>query len=174
MLLTLRGTPFLYYGDEIGMAEVEIDPARRLDPAPRGRDGCRTPMQWTAAPGAGFTQDGAPTWLPLGDAAARNVADQREDRGSVLHLVRDLIALRRSSDDLRSGAYETLPAPAGAWAWRRGSGTVVGLNLSDAVVTFEDVHGSVAIATDRSRDGERVDGALELAPWTGAVVAAGA
>jgi alpha-glucosidase len=171
MLLTLRGTPFLYYGDEIGMPEVEIEPAQRLDPAPRGRDGCRTPMLWRAEPGAGFTADGARPWLPLGDATARNVADQREDPGSILHLVRDLIALRRSSADLREGAYETLPAPAAAWAWRRGSGTVVALNLSDEPAVVEGAEGSVAIATDRARDGERVAGALELAPWTGAVVA---
>ena len=91
MLLTLRGTPFLYYGDEIGMPDVEIPPDRVLDPVPEGRDGCRTPMQWTSGPGAGFT-DAADTWLPLGDAGARNVADQRADPGSVLNLVRDLIA----------------------------------------------------------------------------------
>jgi alpha-glucosidase len=171
MLLALRGTPFLYYGDEIGMGEVEIDPSRRLDPAPRWRDGCRTPMQWTAAPGAGFTADGARPWLPLGDARARNVAEQRDDPGSVLHLVRDLIALRRAREDLRTGSYATLPAPGGAWAWRRGSATVVALNLSGGTVTVDGVGGSVAIATDRARDGERVDGTLALAPWSGAIVA---
>ena len=139
MLLTLRGTPFLYYGDEIAMPDVPLDPALALDPVPhrtgepeRNRDGCRTPMQWSAEPGAGFTAGGAETWLPLGDTAARNVAAQREDPGSMLHLVRDLIALRRERADLRAGAYETLPAPAGAWAWRRGDGTAAALNLSDA------------------------------------------
>src|SRR3712207_216353 len=100
MLLTLRGTPFLYYGDEIGMAEVPIDPEQALDPVARrtgdpseNRDPCRTPMQWSAEPGAGFTTPEARPWLPLGDAGACNVADQRSDPGSVLHLVRDLIAL---------------------------------------------------------------------------------
>jgi alpha-glucosidase len=177
MLLTLRGTPFLYYGDEIGMPEVPIDPARSLDPVPHrtgeptsGRDGCRTPMQWRPGPGAGFT-DGDRTWLPIGDAAARNVAAQRDDPGSILHLARDLIALRRERADLRSGGYATLPAPEGAWAWRRGESTAGALNLSDAAVAVDGVDGEVLIATDRARDGSRVAGALELAPWSGAVVA---
>jgi alpha-glucosidase len=169
MLLTLRGTPFLYYGDEIAMPEVPIPADRVLDPVPENRDGCRTPMQWTSAPGAGFT-DAADTWLPLGDAGARNVADQRADRGSVLHLVRDLIALRRDRADLHAGGYATLPAPDGAWAWARGDGTAVALNLSDAPVTVDGLTGDVLVATDRARDGERVDGALALAPWSGAVV----
>jgi alpha-glucosidase len=177
MLLGLRGTPFLYYGDEIGMPEVAIDPAHSLDPVPhrtgdpeRGRDGCRTPMQWTPDPGAGFTPDGARPWLPLGDVRARNVADQRGDRGSVLHLVRDLIALRRDRPDLRRGGYDTLPAPAGAWAWRRGERTAIALNLSGEATAVDRLGGRVLVATDRSRDGERVGGRLDLAPWSGAVL----
>ena len=127
MLLTLRGTPFLYYGDEIALPEVPIDPEKALDPVARrtgdpsrNRDVCRTPMQWSDEPGGGFTTADATPWLPFGDLAARNVAAQREDRGSVLHLVRDLIALRRGHDDLRTGTYARLEAPDGAWAWRRG------------------------------------------------------
>ena len=73
-------------------------------------------MPWSAEPGAGFTEPGVEPWLPFGDTAARNVADQRDDPGSTLHLTRDLIALRRARADLRSGAYATLPAPAGVWA----------------------------------------------------------
>ena len=169
MLLTLRGTPFLYYGDEIAMPEVPVDAADALDPAPSARDRCRTPMQWRDGRGAGFT-DGDGTWLPLGDAAAHNVERQREDRGSTLHLVRDLIALRREREDLRRGGYAALPAPAGTWAWRRGDGTAVALNLSDAPAVF-DLAVEILIATDRARDGERVD-RLELAPWSGAVLSA--
>jgi len=166
MLLTLRGTPFLYYGDEIALPEVDVPPERRLDPVPDNRDRCRTPMPWTAD--GGFT-DGDP-WLPAGDTAARNVADQREDPGSVLHLVRDAIALRRERADLRTGSYASLPAPRGAWAYRRGDGTTVALNLSDERVTVEHVSGRVLIATDRARDSETVAGAVELEPWTGVVV----
>ena len=177
MLLTLRGTPFLYYGDEIGLPDVPLDPADALDPVPRrtgrpdrNRDPCRTPMQWTAEPGAGFTEAGVETWLPIGDAAAFNVADQRADGGSQLHLTRDLIALRRAQPDLREGGYETLAAPEGAWAWRRGEGHAVALNLSDSELTIEGLAGRVAIATDRARDGEAVDGSLTLGAWQGAVV----
>ena len=104
MLLTLRGTPFLYYGDEIALPEVPTGLADRAGPGraahgdpSRNRDGCRTPMPWTAEPGGGFTTAAATPWLPFGDLAAHNVAAQREDPGSTLHLVRDLIALRSAS-----------------------------------------------------------------------------
>ena len=118
MLLTLRGTPFLYYGDELALPDAELDPAKALDPVPhrtgdpsRNRDECRTPMQWDGGPGAGFT-DGAEPWLPFADD--RSVAAQREDPGSTLHLVRDLIALRRERADLREGGYETWTARPGS------------------------------------------------------------
>jgi alpha-glucosidase len=177
MLLTLRGTPFLYYGDEIGLPDVALDPATALDPVPhrtgqpdRNRDPCRTPMPWTAEPGAGFTEPGVETWLPFGDTAAHNVAAQREDPGSTLHFTRDLIALRREAADLRSGDYETLPAPAGVWAYRRGDGHAVVLNLSEAEATVDALAGTIALATDRARDGEALDGPLTLAPSQGVVV----
>jgi alpha-glucosidase len=168
MLLTLRGTPFLYYGDELALPDAELDPARALDPVPhrtgdpsRNRDECRTPMQWTDEPGAGFTSDGAAPWLPFADD--RSVAAQREDPGSTLHLVRDLIALRRERGDLRDGAYETLAD--GAWVWRRGEGTVVAVNLTDAPVEVEP-RGTLLIGTDRGR--EAFDGTL--GPWEGVVL----
>ena len=176
ILLALRGTPFLYYGDEIGMTDVPLDPATALDPVARrkgdpeeNRDVCRTPMQWTEGPGAGFTDGGEP-WLPIGDAAAINVAAQREDPGSTLHLVRDLIALRRSREDLRGGAYETVAAPDGAWAWRRGERTAAAVNLSAAEVEVGGLEGVVLVGTDRTRDGEAVDAALRLGPWEGALI----
>jgi alpha-glucosidase len=177
MLLALRGTPFLYYGDELALPDVPTDPETALDPVARrtgdpsrNRDPCRTPMPWSDEPGGGFTSAAATPWLPFGDLAACNVASQRDDPGSVLHLVRDLIALRKRSPELASGSYEPLPAPAGAWAWRRGERFVVALNLSDAEVTVDGAAGRVAIATDRARDGEQVDGALRLGPYEGVVV----
>lgn len=177
LLLTLRGAPFLYYGDEIGLADVPIDPDTALDPVARrtgdpdrNRDPCRTPMQWTGDDGAGFTEAGVTPWLPFGDPATCNVADQRDDPASQLHLVRDLIALRRAHPELSSGAYATLPAPEGAWAFRRGDAFAVALNLTDGECAIEDVTGTLVIATDRARDGEPVDGALRLGPWHGAVV----
>jgi alpha-glucosidase len=167
MLLTLRGTPFLYYGDELALPDAELDPAKALDPVPhrtgdpsRNRDGCRTPMQWDGGPGAGFT-DGAVPWLPFADD--RSVAAQREDPGSTLHLVRDLIALRRERSDLREGGYQAVEGA--AWVYRRGEGTVVALNLSDSPVSV-GVTGPVLVGTDRSR--EAFDGRLE--PWEGVVV----
>jgi glycosidase len=92
-----------------------------------------------------------------------NVAAQREDPGSTLHLVRDLIALRRERSDLREGGYHAVEAA--AWVYRRGEGTVVALNLSDSPVSV-GVTGPVLVGTDRSR--EAFDGRLE--PWEGVVV----
>jgi alpha-glucosidase len=168
MLLTLRGTPFLYYGDEIALPDAELDPAKALDPVPRrtgdpsrNRDECRTPMQWTGEPGAGFTQDGAAPWLPFADD--RSVAAQREDPGSVLNFVRDLIALRRERADLCDGGYAAVDAP--AWVYRRGESTVVALNLSGEPVEVE-ARGTIVIGTDRDRDA--FDG--RLGPWEGVVL----
>ncbi|MDP9383703.1 MAG: DUF3459 domain-containing protein, partial [Actinomycetota bacterium] len=109
--------------------------------------------------------------LPIGDAAARNVGDQRADPGSVLHLVRDLIALRRATPHLRTGAYATLPAPDGAWAYTRGDAIGVALNLSSAPVRAAGLpEGRVAVSTGRARDGEATGAAVALAPWEGLVV----
>jgi alpha-glucosidase len=175
MLLTLRGTPLLYYGDEIGMTEVRVPKERLRDPVGRrrwpedpGRDRGRTPMHWT--PTGGFTRPGVEPWLPMGDAANRNVADQRDDPGSVLHLCRDLVAVRRDREDLRSGAYEALDAPDDVWAWRRGAHTVVAMNHGDAPSTLPIDLATVLIGTDRQRDGERIDGALRLDPWEALVL----
>jgi alpha-glucosidase len=179
LLLTLRGTPFLYAGDELALGDVDVPEESRRDPVgpatgrpERGRDGCRTPMPWTDAPGAGFTTPEATPWLPIGSQAGRTVAGQRADRSSVLHLVRDLIGLRRDESDLHRGTYDSLPAPDGAWAYARGDGHVVALNMSDRPVTVHGIAGRILICTSRDRDGERVAGALEVAPWQGAVVAA--
>jgi alpha-glucosidase len=168
ILLTLRGTPFLYAGDEIALPDGEIPADRILDVG--DRDPCRTPMPWEPGPGGGFTTPDAEPWLPMTDPDERNVADQRDDPGSTLRFTRDVIALRRAEAGLRTGAYETVDAPEGAWAWRRGDGLLVAVNLGDAPVTIDDVTGDVAVATDRARDGESVAGALELAPSQGVVV----
>jgi alpha-glucosidase len=176
MLLTLRGVAFLYYGDELGMPDTDIPDDRRLDPvsialAPiLDRDAARTPMPWTGDPGAGFTEPGVEPWLPFGDVAACNVADQRVDPSSTLHFTRDVIALRRETSDLRAGSYQSLAAARTLWAWRRGASVVVALNLGDEPSTLEGVAGSVRVATDRVRDGERVHGSLTLRAWEGAVV----
>ena len=178
MLLGLRGTPFLYYGDEIGMVDTDVPTDRILDPvgvfhgARMGRDDERTPMQWSPEPGAGFSEPGVEPWLPYGDYAAYNVADQRHDPDSTLSLTRDLIGLRDAMPELRDGSYRTLPGPNDdVWAWLRGERTVVACNLSDDAVEVADVGpGAIRISTIRARDDERVDGALRLAPWEAAIV----
>jgi alpha-glucosidase len=174
LLLTMRGTPFLYYGDEIGMPEPKLteedlrDPVGiRFWPQNPGRDRCRTPMQWDARPGAGFTSEGLDPWLPLGDQESYNVAAQQDDPKSVLNLTRDLIAFRRDSPELTRGPYETLDSGAGVWAFRRGEGIVVVLNMSDEVAKVDGIGDVIAIATDRSRDGEKLDASVELPPWHG-------
>jgi glycosidase len=127
-------------------------------------------MPWRNAPGAGFTVPGATPWLPLGDVAACNVEDQRGDETSTLTLARDLLSLRRELPDLRGGEYASLPAPEGVWAWRRGRGMVVALNLSEAEATLPGLSGTVLMATSRGRKGERVAGSLALGPWEGVIL----
>jgi len=139
-MLTLRGTPVLYQGDELGMPQVEIPPDRVLDMD--ARDGARTPLPWN-----GGWRD---PWLPVGDNVVP-VATQRDDPGSFLSFCRDLIARRHSSRDLLRGAYETLPAPEGVWAFRRGERTVVAVNLSDEAAVLD------------------LDGGRELVPWEAAL-----
>jgi alpha-glucosidase len=105
LLLTLHGTPFIYYGEEIGMEDVPIPEERAQDPARfagPNRDPERTPMPWTAEPGRGFTTGEA--WLPFGNSAI-NVAAQQDDPTSLLSLYRRLIWYRNGSDALRFGDY---------------------------------------------------------------------
>ncbi len=179
-LLTLRGTPVLYYGDEIGMPDTPLSKAdlqdplgKRYWPEPRGRDPERTPMQWSDQPGGGFTDAGGRPWLPLGDVTARNVAQERRNPSSTLNFVRDVIAVRRGQPDLRSGAYRQLRSPAGAWVWLRGRGTTVAINLSGDPLRIRAIGGRILISTIRSRDGERADGGLSLDPWEGAICSSG-
>jgi len=125
MLLTLRGTPFMYYGDEIAMREgnlsreeIQDPPGRRYWPLYKGRDGCRTPMQWDSTLHAGFTL-GKP-WLRLNaDYRQRNVQAQRDDSNSLLNFYRRLIELRRQSPALLHGNYRAVGRPIDVWAYER-------------------------------------------------------
>jgi alpha-glucosidase len=177
MLLCLRGTPVLYQGDEIGQPDNDVPHDRMRDPlgvaywpAYAGRDAMRTPMLWNHGPGAGFTEPGVEPWLPVGDADAGNVEDQRLDPDSMVHLTRDLISLRRGSPDLLGGSYRTLETTPGTWAWGRGERMVVASNMTDGEGRVEGVSGTVRIGSDRSRDGEAVDGTLLLQGWEAVVV----
>jgi alpha-glucosidase len=104
LLLTLRGTPFLYAGEELGLEDAGIPPGRRLDPG--GRDGCRAPIPWDDSPAHGWA-GGPEAWLPWPpDAdAGRTIATERDRPDSVLHLYRRLLALRRHSEALRHGDF---------------------------------------------------------------------
>jgi alpha-glucosidase len=137
-LLTLRGTPVLYYGDELGLPQVDVPEAVARDLA--GRDGARTPMPWSDG---GWINP----WLPVGGGTS--VEQQRSDSDSILSFTRAVIARRRATPDLLAGDYESLPATAGVWAYRRGNSTVVALNLGDEPARFEG---------------------RELAPWEGAIL----
>ncbi|EYB66679.1 alpha amylase [Deinococcus phoenicis] len=117
LLLTLRGTPTAYYGDEIGMENVPIPPERLVDPAGlqqsdvpgAGRDPERTPMQWDGGPNAGFAPAAVTPWLPLADDADRvNVQAQEGDPASDLNYFRALTALRREHPALVGGEYRSL------------------------------------------------------------------
>jgi alpha-glucosidase len=151
MLLTLRGTPFLYQGEEIGMRNVAVPQERLQDPLARrlhpklSRDPSRTPLPWEPGPGAGFTS-GEP-WLPIGDAAAeRNVAAQRRDPASLLSLYRALLALRRRTPALQHGDYRARRAPGDVFAFERKAGpqrAVVALNFGEAPATLSLGRGRV-------------------------------
>ena len=180
MLLTLRGTPVLYQGDEIGLTDVELAHEEILDPvglrfwpAYQGRDPQRTPMPWTAEAHGGFTSPGSTPWLRGGDPTRCNVGDQRDDPESVLRFVREAVSLRRRSPDLTSGDYRSLLSPSGSWAWRRGPSTVVALNLSDDPIemTFPSPPGHIALSTHGARDGGGLGVGIALQPWEGVVVA---
>jgi glycosidase len=108
----------------------------------------------------------------MADPSENNVADQANDPSSVLAFCRRVIEARRASDDLALGAYRSLPSPDGTWAYSRGEGTVVLLNMSDVPADFVDVRGRVIVASDGALEGAAAEGTLTLAPWTGAVLAA--
>jgi alpha-glucosidase len=119
LLLTLRGTPFLYAGEELGLEDAVVPPEREVDPG--GRDGCRAPIPWTPEPDHGWgTTDPWLPWPP--DAETSDAASRRADPGSILYLYRTLLAERRASPALSVGAQDLLDAPEGVLAWDRTEG----------------------------------------------------
>jgi alpha-glucosidase len=181
LLLTLRGTPTVYYGDEIGMANAPIPPEMVKDPweinlpgQGLGRDPERTPMQWDASPSAGFST-GAP-WLPVADDhAAVNVAMQRDDPRSMLTLHRRLLALRRAEPALSVGSYRPFDAEGEVLAWTReadGTRFVVALNLGHEPASLDvEGEGEIALTTHLdAREGEAVSRQVHLRPDEGLIV----
>ncbi|HEY3667739.1 MAG TPA: alpha-amylase family glycosyl hydrolase [Polyangiaceae bacterium] len=178
LLLTLRGTPTLYYGDEIGMRDGVIAPEDAEDPQGKSvglsRDPQRTPMQWTSEPGAGFTI-GKP-WLPLSlEHERRNVELERNAPDSMLQLYRRLIELRRKEPALNMGEYRPVRAAQDLLVYLRhhaGQSYLVVLNLGHRSHLFiaPEAVGEVVLATDRAREGERVNGRVVLTGDDGLVL----
>ncbi len=172
LLLTLRGTPTVYYGEELGMQDVPVPPEMVQDPPGKtlgfGRDPERTPMQWDAGANAGFTT--ATPWLPLADDyRAVNVAAQREDPASMLSLYRRLIALRQSEPALMVGRYQPVPADGDIVAYVREQGDrrfLVVLNFGSASDELKlpapHTTGRIALSTHMDRAAEPVDGGVQL------------
>lgn len=187
LLLTLRGTPTLYYGDEIGMTDVPIPEWRIVDPQGKNdpnynRDPERTPMQWGAGPNAGFSPEGTEPWLPLADDyRTNNIEAQEGEPRSMLALNRRLLALRRELPVLQLGSYRSLDAgDDGVFAYlreREGKKVLVALNFGpepkELDLSAAGGTGEVLCSTGMDRSGRvRLDG-LRLRPDEGVVVGVG-
>lgn len=158
LLLTLRGTPTMYYGDELGMRNVDIpadkvqDPFEKREPGiGNGRDPSRTPMIWNPSHNAGFTTSAA-AWLPYGENVACAVETQKADPGSLLNMVHELISIRRSHPALSVGSHQPLPSKHPIAAFCRHFGDeylYVLINFSDKPQTYAlpDVHVECVFST---------------------------
>ncbi|WP_314957659.1 alpha-amylase family glycosyl hydrolase [Bradyrhizobium cosmicum] len=156
LLLTMKGTPFFFMGDEIGRERVHIPGDRIDDPFEKlvkgyglCRDPERAPMRWDDSPTGGFTT-GEP-WLPLEADGARNADHQRSDERSILHLFRSLISVRRAYPALQRGAYHPVRARNDILAYRRAldqSELLIVLNIATEPRKFEwDRRGKVLLST---------------------------
>jgi alpha-glucosidase len=184
MLLTLRGTPFLYYGEEIGMQNVSVPSDRVCDPVGKrfpalNRDPERTPMRWNAGTNAGFSSNPR-TWLPIGDDPGQlNVAAQRNDPSSLLSFYRRVIWHRRENPCLTEGTYRSIESPAGTYVYERAQGsdlTIVALNFEarKISVSLPFSNATLELSTEAQREGCRLQGnRVELDPVEGVVLRVG-
>jgi alpha-glucosidase len=183
LLLTLRGTPTMYYGDEIGIGKVEIPPDRVQDPWAKnepglgfGRDPERTPMQWDGSDNGGFTS-GTP-WLPLDPHyPTRNVEALSNDATSILTLYRRLIGLRGERSALSVGSYGPLATEDDVLAYERRHGDqclLVVLNLGQQARTVDlpqdRFPAQVLLSTHLDRDGEETASEVHLRPDEGLIL----
>ena len=175
LLMTLRGTPTLYYGDEIGLRQAAIRPEQVQDPFEKnvpgigiGRDGCRTPMQWDGTRSAGFSD--AEPWLPVADNFHNeNVDCYRRDKTSLYWLYRRLIDFRRKHVALTEGSYRPLTATGDLLLFCRELGrerVVVALNMGPQplVASFptEIASGQILLSSFLDREGDEVINSIDL------------
>jgi alpha-glucosidase len=186
LLLTLRGTPTMYYGDELGMVDVAIAPDQVRDPAEknepgkgRGRDPERSPMVWVSAANAGFTTPDAVPWLPLEPGwETENAAEQAARKDSMLMLYRKLLALRRQHDTLHAGGIADVVAEGAVLRYRRvgledGESTdfQVVLNLGSEVAMVACAKGTVVLTTLLDGEGSGVEGTVTVEGGEGLLIA---
>jgi alpha-glucosidase len=186
LLLTLRGTPTLYYGDELGMKDVPIAPDQVQDPAEknepgkgRGRDPERSPMLWVDAPSAGFTTPEAKPWLPLqADWTSTNAVAQSKDQRSMLTLYRRLLSLRRLHDTLHAGGIADVAAEGNILRYRRtalaegnSSDFLILLNLGTEPATADCSKGTVVLTTLLDGEGSPVEGPILIEAGEGLLIA---
>lgn len=159
ILLTMKGTPFLYYGEEIGMRNGKISRSKLQDPVgirywpiPAGRDGERTPMQWDNSPNAGFS--GKSPWLPVNpDFADRNVSAQQKDTQSLLHWHKNLIILRKEYPALTDGNWSEIICNENIFAYSRETPRQkidIFLNFSEKPQEFTVLQGKILISSSGS------------------------
>ncbi len=140
LLLTLRGTPFIYYGEEIGMRNIHLrreeildPPGKKYWPIYKGRDRCRSPMQWNDSNFAGFSSHSP--WLPVHpDYLSRNVSAQQADPNSLFHFTKKVLALRKEIPALCRGDFVPLQASSRMLAYLRRSKeqtVLVAMNFSE-------------------------------------------
>ena len=169
LLLTLRGTPTMYYGDELGMEDARVPTDEVRDPAELrqpglglGRDPERAPMLWSGAENAGFTAAGVKTWLPLSWGwQGWTVEGEDQDGGSLLCLYRRLLKLRRQMPALHAGEISEVTAEDGVLRYMRVAGEVrvaVVLNMTGEWRSAGEVAGTVLVSALRELEGERVQG----------------
>lgn len=183
LLLTLRGTPTIYYGDEIGLPQVPIPSDRIHDPFERnvpgigvGRDGARTPMQWSTEKFSGFST--LEPWLPLSaDWRVRNVQVFAQHKSSIYGLYRRLIQARRHSQALRRGSYHPIVSDGDLLLYVRVCGPeriLIALNLGSeparVSVGSAECTGKVLVSTSGEHDGETTGSSIRLDANEGFVV----
>lgn len=182
LLLTLRGTPTIYYGEEIGMENGVIAEGQAVDPRELrcpgrglGRDPERTPMQWTAEPGAGFTT--SHPWLPINDNKQEcNVERQRGDPQSLLSLYRELLVLRTREQALAVGGYFPVVTENDVMAFTRSSEqgddflVAVNFDAGEELVELEDRRGEIIISTIDVKTQRPFSGVQKLRAWEGVLV----